>query len=153
MVTVRKAGGVSDFRQLHALFVEYEADLPKSLRHGNVPDFRDIQERYGNQDVAFLATRDGEPIGCAAVAGLDTETALLLRIFVTPERRGFGAARALVTAAIGFARESGYRRIVLDTSRELLKPAYLLYRSAGFKECGPYASVAYESPTFMELLL
>ncbi|HEY6450747.1 MAG TPA: GNAT family N-acetyltransferase [Candidatus Cybelea sp.] len=153
MVRIRKAESVSDFRKLHELFVKYQADLPKDLRLGNVPDIRDITERYGKHDAAFLATRDGKPIGCAAVAGLDAETAVMLRLFVTPESRGLGAARALVTAAIAFARESGYHRIVLDTSRELLKPAYLLYRSLGFQECEPFGSVSYQSPTFMELRL
>ncbi len=153
MVTVRQAEGVSDFRKLHNLFVEYEADLPKDLRHGNVPGVRDIARRYSNHDAAFLATRDGRPIGCAAVTGLDTETARMLRLFVEPESRGLGAARALVTAAIAFARESGYHRIVLDTSREILKPAYLLYRSLGFRECEPYGTVSYKSPTFMEFIL
>ncbi len=153
MVTIRKAEGVSDFRKLHELFVKYEADLPRDLRLGKVPDIRDITERYEKRDVAFLATRDGKPIGCTAVTGLDTESALMVRLFVEPESRGLGAARALVAAAIAFARESGYHRIVLDTSRELLKPAYLLYRSLGFHECEPFRSVSYRSPTFMELLL
>ncbi len=153
MITVRRAQGACHYRHLHDLFVEYEADLPKELRHGSVPDLGDLEERYGIQDAAFLAMRDGRPVGCAAVARLDRNTALLLRLFVKPESRGLGAARLLVAAATDFARESSYHRIVLDTNRERLMPAYLLYRSLGFSECEPYGRVSYESPTFMELRL
>lgn len=153
MITVCRVKGASDFRHLHDLFVEYEAELPKDLRLGTVPDLGDLEESYGIRDAAFLAMRDGKPIGCAAVARLDRNTALLLRLFVKHESRGLGAARLLVAGAIAFARESGYHRIVLDTNRERLMPAYLLYRSLGFKECEPYGSVSYASPTFMELHL
>jgi GNAT superfamily N-acetyltransferase len=87
------------------------------------------------------------------VRELDPDTALLLRLFVRPARRGLGAARLLTKAAITHARESAYRRIVLDTNREQLEPAYRLYESLGFVECEPFAEVSYECPTFMELLL
>jgi GNAT superfamily N-acetyltransferase len=74
-------------------------------------------------------------------------------MYVRPTHRGQGAARALAAAAITFARESGCERIVLDTEAERLSAAAALYRSLGFKECEPYASVDYERPTFMELRL
>jgi GNAT superfamily N-acetyltransferase len=152
-VTIRRVHEEIDFRQLHDLFVEYEAGLPKELRHGSVPDEPALRETYERRDAAFVATCDGSPIGCVAVTKFDAETALMVRLFVQPQSRGLGAARSLVGAAIAFAREQGRRRIVLDTNKEQLMPAYRLYRSLGFEECEPFATVTYEFPTFMELRL
>ena len=119
--------GESDLRVLHDLFVEYEADLPKNLRHGAVPDFATLQEIY-KRDAAFLAINNGKAIGCVAVKKFDPERALMLRLFVQPEGRGLGAARSLVMATIEYAREQRLARIVLDTNKEQLEPAYRLYR-------------------------
>ncbi len=153
LVEVRRAHDRSDFQKLHDLFVEYEADLPEELRHGVVPDVAALDETYVARNAAFLATCEGDETGCVAVKALDAQTALMLHLFVRPERRGFGAARLLVTSAIEFARAQRFSRIVLDTNKEQLAPAYLLYRSLGFEECEPFAAVIYEFPTFMQLPL
>jgi GNAT superfamily N-acetyltransferase len=153
MITIRRAESEADFRQLHELFVEYEADLPPVLRHGTVPGLPELRATYAGPNAAFFATADGAAVGCVAVREFDTETALLLRLFVKPKSRGLGAARSLVEAVIERARSTGYRRIVLDTNKERLMPAYRLYRAFGFEECEPFATVTYECPTFMELLL
>jgi GNAT superfamily N-acetyltransferase len=152
-IAVRRPELDADFVRLAALFVEYESELPAELRHGSVPPIRDLAEIYAGRSAAFIGQREGEAIGCVAVKELDDRTAVVQRLFVRPDGRGRGAARCLVTAAIRFAREAGYGRLVLDTNKERLMPAYLLYRSFGFEDCPQYAAVSYESPTFMELLL
>lgn len=150
---IRRAQSDADFVAFHALLGEYEQDLPPKLRHGVVASVNAVQRTYAGRDAAFLATLDGNVIGCVAVASLDGEAAILMRLFVTPQSRGLGAARTLVTAAIDFVREAGYARVVLDTEKALLPAAYELYRSMGFAECAPYAAVEYDNPTFMELHL
>ena len=150
---VRRAQGDRDFRLLHRIFVDYEAALPRDLRHGSVPEITELRDTFVGRNAAFLAIRDGDAIGCVGVTALDAESALLLRLFVAPQSRGLGAARALVLAAIAFAREAGYRRIVLDTEKARLNAAYALYRSLGFAECEPWGAVTYAPPTFMELFL
>lgn len=152
-VTVRRAETEADFRNLHALLVEYENDLPPKLRHGRVPDTGELQETYAQRDAAFLASFEGNSIGCVAVAKIEKRTAVMIRLFVKPAHRGHGAARALVIAAMNFLKQVRYARVVLDTDKDLLPAAYRLYRSLGFEECGPYGSVDYESSTFMELHL
>ncbi|HEX3671170.1 MAG TPA: GNAT family N-acetyltransferase [Candidatus Cybelea sp.] len=155
-VTVRRAHSDSDFHRLHRLFVAYEAGLPPPLRHGSVPDMHAIRQTFSQPNAAFIATHDEVAIGCAAVkrAGDDrATTAVLLRLYVRPESRRLGAARLLVTSAIAFARDAGFCRLVLDTEKTELEAAYRLYRSLGFEECTPFATVSYDSPTFMELVL
>ena len=110
-------------------------------------------ERTPDFTVASCVLVDGRLLQVARSADsrTDSELALLLRLFVTPKSRGHGAARSLVSAAVEFLREGGYRRVVLDTHKEQLEPAYRLYRSLGFEECEPYRAVTYDCPTFMEL--
>jgi GNAT superfamily N-acetyltransferase len=151
-VRVRAAGNVSEFRILHTLFLEYESALPEHLRHGEVPALAELVERYAGRNRAFLALVEAHAIGCAAVREFDPQSALLQRLYVTPTARGLGAARALVDAAIEFARTAAYGRIALDTNKEALEPAYRLYRALGFVECRPFTAVTYECPTFMELV-
>jgi len=141
------------FEQLLELLAEYEEDLPADLRHGSVPELESLRASYAGRSRAFLAIRDGAPIGCVAVNELDDETAVLRRLFVGPNHRGVGAARLLVETALTFLEENGYRRVVLDTQKERLRPAYDLYRSFGFEECAAYDEVDYRFPTFMELKL
>jgi GNAT superfamily N-acetyltransferase len=142
-----------DFRELHELFVAYEADLPQELRHGSVPDLPNLRAAYAGRNAAFLAWVNGNAAGCVAVIKLDEARALLIRLFVRPQHRGAGAARALVTSAIAFARSENYGRLLLDTNKEHLRAAYRLYRSLGFEECAPFTTVSYKCPTFMELRL
>lgn len=151
---VRRAQSDSDFSRLYEIFVVYEADLPENLRHGSVPDAADLKAAYTQQNAAFLAMRDDETIGCVALTQRNPCTSVVLRhLFVKPKDRARGTARALVCAAIRFAREKGSARVVLDTHKGELPAAYRLYHSLGFDECAPEYGTSYDSPTFMQLLL
>ncbi len=120
------------------------------LRHGSVPAVGELEVVYRGRGAAFLADIAGHAIGCVAVSELDARTGVIMRLFVRPESRGAGAARALVLRALEFLETEGYNRVVLDTDKERLPAAYRLYGSLGFTECGPYARVSYPCPTFME---
>lgn len=150
-VRILKAERLRDFERFHQLFVEYEAYLPANLRHGEVPDAQTLARTYAEPNIAFLAMRGDDAIGCAAVRRNDATTGSLHHLFVQPQHRGLGAARGLVNAAIDFLRERGYARMVLDTNKEELPAAYNLYRSLGFTECEPFDTVGYAHPTFMDL--
>jgi putative acetyltransferase len=131
-------------RAFHDLLAEYEASLPKDLRHGSLEPFL----------IAFTASVDGAPCGCVALDECDATTAIVKRLYVQPAFRQHGVARALIDDLVHVARVRGYGRVVLDTDREQLATAYRFYARYGFKECAPYAeAVGYACPTFMELPL
>jgi ribosomal protein S18 acetylase RimI-like enzyme len=153
MTTVRRAHAESDFRAFHELLIEYEADLAPVLRHGSVPSAGELERGYRGRSAAFLAESEGRAIGCVGVTELDERNGVIMRLFVRPESRGAGAARALVVRALEFLREMKYGRVVLDTDKDQLPAAYRLYQSLGFTECGPYTAVSYPCPTFMERIL
>jgi|HubBroStandDraft_1064217.scaffolds.fasta_scaffold130715_2 GNAT superfamily N-acetyltransferase len=152
-ITIQRVQAVADFELLHELLAEYECDLPEVLRHGAVPRVVELAREQGEREASFLSVAGETAIGCVAVRQGDGATAILMRLYVKPQSRGFGAARALVRAAIEFAAKSGYERIALDTDKEQLQPAYALYLSMGFHDCTPFAKVSYPCATFMERLL
>jgi ribosomal protein S18 acetylase RimI-like enzyme len=77
------------------------------------------------------------------------------RMFVDPQFRGKGIGRALATRLIEVAREAGYTRMRLETSRMQIA-AQGLYRSLGFQGIERYdqGSEVYRAcDVFMELSL
>ena len=81
----------------------------------------------------WLAERDGRLVGCVAIVAAGAEVAQLRWFLVDPAARGAGLGRRLLTAAIEFSRESGYRRISLWTV-SACADAGRLYRATGFRK-------------------
>jgi len=87
-----------------------------------------------------LARCASRPVGCGAFRPLDPGTVEIKRLFVVPESRGRGVARAILAALEAEARRRGYTRGVLETG--VRQPeAIALYRACGYAEMeafGPY---------------
>jgi len=74
------------------------------------------------------------------------------RLYVRPAGRAHGTGRALAEAAIRFAGERGYRRMVLDTLPEMRR-AQDLYRALGFHPIPPYRFSPVPGTVFLERFL
>jgi len=83
-----------------------------------------------NMRQAWVATADANIIGHAMVRERDGVVSLN-RLFVAPEGRGLGAARALLTEAKRWASEHGFDRIVLDVAHTATA-AIALYERNGW---------------------
>lgn len=151
---VRLVSLPEDFREFGDVALEYELSLPHDLRHRDFEhQRRDLESHYGPPNAAFLAKVDGTNAGCVAVTQLNATTGVIKKLYVKPEFRGHGVARALMKGAIDAANARGFHRLVLDTDRERLNDAYRLYRALGFEDCEPYGDVDYPNPAYMELKL
>jgi GNAT superfamily N-acetyltransferase len=101
---------------------------------------------------AFLVgyDADGRAICCGGVKRLDATTCELKRMYVLPEARGLGVARALLGALEDTARAMGFAVSRLDTGPR--QPgAQHLYESAGYASienfnANPVASFFGEKP-------
>jgi putative acetyltransferase len=91
--------------------------------------------------VTFFSFRaDGELLGVAALQHLDDEHAEIKSMHTAEAARGRGVGRAMVDHLVGVARESGYRRVSIETGAgPAFAAARRLYASASFAPCGPFA--------------
>ncbi|GAC1488612.1 MAG: hypothetical protein NVS1B9_09010 [Solirubrobacteraceae bacterium] len=94
----------------------------------------DFAPPHGSFVVAYLA---GEPAGCAGFKRLDASRAELKRMYVAPQARGHGVARAILRRLEQGARDAGYRWMRLDTGTPQLA-ARALSESAGDRPIGDY---------------
>ncbi len=93
-------------------------------------DFLDRGDAAG--EAAFLAERDGTRLGSAFVTREDGETARLRLVMLEPAARGGGTGKRLIRRAEEFARDVGYRRMVLGTFSPLLA-ARAIYAGTGWR--------------------
>jgi carbonic anhydrase len=152
--SIRPAAGAADFDAARALFLEYAAWLQEDLCfQGFAEELATLPGKYAPPDGRlFLACCDGKPIGCVALRRFDAESGELKRLYVQPDHRGHGVARALSTAAIDAAHAIGYRRVVLDTL-DRMTAARALYAAAGFREIPAYYLNPLPGAQFMERVL
>jgi DNA-binding MarR family transcriptional regulator/N-acetylglutamate synthase-like GNAT family acetyltransferase len=84
-----------------------------------------------NRERCWIAEMNGEPVGCVFVVKKSKSVAKLRLLIIEPRARGVGLGRRLVDECIAFAREKGYRKLVLWTQSNLAA-ARAIYRKTGF---------------------
>ncbi|WP_109505573.1 bifunctional helix-turn-helix transcriptional regulator/GNAT family N-acetyltransferase [Nocardioides speluncae] len=90
-----------------------------------------IEAREDPGVAVWVAEQDGVRVGAICCARDDEETARLRCLLVEPTARGAGIGRYLVDECLRFARQAGYRRMVLYT-HEGLDAARRAYERVGF---------------------
>ena len=103
----------------------YEALVAKILTEFVGRD-DDVHER------AWIAERHGTIMGSVYLMKEDADTARLRLLYVEPHARGLGLGKKLVSECTAFARQAGYKRIVLWTQSSLTA-ARKLYVKEGYK--------------------
>ncbi len=95
-----------------------------------VADF--IEHRAPEREAAWIAEVDGEPAGSVFCVRKSDTVAQLRLLYVAPSARGLGIGSRLVDQCLGFARDAGYREIMLWTN-SVLAEARRIYLRAGFE--------------------
>jgi DNA-binding MarR family transcriptional regulator/N-acetylglutamate synthase-like GNAT family acetyltransferase len=94
----------------------------------------DFLDRYDPAlERCWIAERGGERIGCVFLVKDEAEGVARLRLLMlAPAARGMGLGKRLVAECVAFARQAGYREIVLWT-HAVLTAARAIYAAQGFE--------------------
>jgi putative acetyltransferase len=93
--------------------------------------------------VFWTAWKDQMLLGCAALQELSPTQGEIKSMRTPATLRRHGAGRALLDHLLKTSRQRNYRELFLETGNHpAFAPAQALYRSVGFRECGPFGAYA-----------
>ncbi|MFI0268264.1 bifunctional helix-turn-helix transcriptional regulator/GNAT family N-acetyltransferase [Streptomyces luteogriseus] len=114
---------------LYAAEYGFDADY-EALVARIVADY--AEDHDPRMERTWIAELDGRPVGCVMCVRDGAPGAARLRLLlVEPDARGLRIGDRLVGALVGFAREAGYREVVLWTN-DILGAARRIYQRRGF---------------------
>lgn len=114
---------------------EFGANHPGTVYFDPTTDA--LYELFSNTpgSVYFIAEKEGVIVGGGGIfpsPGLPQDTCELVKMYLLPEVRGIGLGRKIIESCIGFAKETGYQHIYIETMPEL-KQAMNTYEKLGFR--------------------
>ncbi len=113
-----------------------------------VADF--IEHLDPQRERCWVAEREGQIAGSVFVVSKSKYVAKLRLLLVEPAARGLGIGRRLVDEVVRFAREAGYRKVVLWTQSELVA-ARRIYHAAGFRCVREESHRSFGTPAIAEV--
>ena len=129
-----RPAGEADRETLHELWAAFvdEIEEPEHWRETWDEAWRDIQ-RYIDKDVALVAERDGSPVGFALARLERPRVGYLSDLYVRPEARRSGAAKALIAGVVEAMRRAGADFLSLNVNVDNTA-ARAVYARLGFRE-------------------
>lgn len=128
-----------------------EAKIGLSLEEQ--PDLNDIPTYYQDLSGDFcVAINDGSVVGTIGLMRLNEDWAVLKKFFVRSDYRSRKVGLSLYNKLLSFAKERGFKHIILNTPSVATK-SHSFYRRAGFKNIGKNVlKVPYQYPDRDSLL-
>ena len=113
---------------------EFKANKPGTVYYDAATDH--LYELFRESgSIYHVAVADNEVVGGSGIfpsPGLPSDTCELVKMYILQKVRGIGLGRILIQKSLDFAKESGYRKVYLETMPEL-KQALHTYSKFGFQ--------------------
>ena len=140
---ISEARWPEDRAAVESIFREYVASLAEDISFQDFEaEFVGLPGKYARPTGVVLLARDGnEAAGAVAYRMVEPGVCEMKRLYIRPAFRGKGIARELANELIDYARQQGYRTMLLDTLGSM-SAARALYRDLGFVPVAPY----YDNP-------
>lgn len=127
-----RPGDAGYITYLHGILYDREYGYDETFEAYVASGIGDFVQKFDiEKDFVLIAEADDRIIGFVATAGITHTEAQLHWYIVHPDFRGLGLGNKLMTEALAFCRERGYKRVFLWTTSEL-DAALHIYRKAGF---------------------
>ncbi|MGV3549925.1 GNAT family N-acetyltransferase [Rhizobium sp.] len=152
MLSVTLADDPEDLRVIAAFFhalAEWDAsqaaasgispDVILAFFHSD-PDEDPVAKFLRPEARLFIAKVDGVAAGCVAFDRFDDARLEIHRVFVTPDYRGRGVARAMIGTVLSEAGRTGLKTMLVQTGL-FMQGAIALYEAMGFVRCPPFRAV------------
>ena len=133
MALVIRSYDAADYSVVRALIESVLTEFGFAFAVGGLEqDLSEIGARYGTPRAGFWVAEVGASlVGTVAIRPKADRTCELKRLYLAPQWRGQGLGQVLYAHAESFARQAGYDRIWLDSSRRF-GSAHRLYERNGF---------------------
>lgn len=132
--TIQPADNLSLAKIVRSTLKEFGANHPGTVYYDATTDalFELFQKNGAGYFVALIDDKIVGGGGIYPTEGLDKDTCELVKMYLLPEARGLGLGKTLIEKSIAFAKETGYKKVYLETMPEL-KQALNVYALFGFK--------------------
>jgi len=112
-------------------------DLEIQKRDGE--DFGFYNQFNSSEDISevLLIMHEDKALGCGAIKIYNKHTAEVKRMFTEREHRGKGIATLILEELVHWARELGYKSLILETGKKYTE-AVSLYQKYGFERIENY---------------
>ncbi len=151
---IRFAHDPAGLERLAAVLRRYVHEQGWADEPAHLQEISTLPGEYAPPQGALLIAVDevGHTVGCVVLRPLAQwcdECVEMRRLYVVPEARRLGAARALIDASERWAREAGYARMRLVTLPYMTE-AIALYGGLGFSVVERYRPSTAEDAIFMD---
>lgn len=127
---------------------------PGAVQPSLLSELEAIEQWYAPPNGRMVLARiGGNAVGVVGIHMLERGVAEMKRVYLRSEARGQDLGRRMIDVSIREARRLGARRIVLETSPQVMPAAYRIYLERGFRPIPRYSQLDVEGVVAMELRL
>ena len=124
----------TDYEVAKKLIREYSAIKGAETCFVSLDKELDDLGTYYNGGALLIGVENENPIATIAIKRIDDDTCEAKRLYIKPDYRGKGYARALMNEMLNRSRKLGFKEVIFTTKPAVMSVGYGLYKRMGFEE-------------------